>query len=76
MGKPLTPQRGYRSMTHAEICTLNISECKRGILSCRSAKAIANRYHDEERAQKMDEQIGMFTIQIDMLISGDVCPAH
>ena len=72
MGRPSTPKRGYRTMKPDDIFKLNVHECSRGINSCRTAHSVAKKYGDQDTMDAMDLQIGAFTIQIDMLMSGDI----
>ena len=72
MGRPVTPKRGYRTMTQEQIAKLNLEGCQRGINSCRTALSNAKRYGDFETMKAMEDQIGAFIIQIDMIQSGDI----
>ncbi len=72
MGKPKEFQRGYRTMLPEEILNLSEAECLKGIRSCRTAHFTAKKYDDQDRMDTMELQIGAFTIQIDMLRSGDI----
>ena len=72
MGRPVTPKRGYRTMSQDQIFKLTAEECKAGIKSCQVARSLARIYKNEDMALAMEIQIGAFIIQRDMLEEGDV----
>jgi hypothetical protein len=59
-------------MSHEEIYELTAEECRKGILSCSTAKSVAKKYGDIMIMDRMDLQIGAFQIQIDMIAAGDI----
>jgi len=72
MGRPLTPQKGYRKMAQDDIFQLTHKDCIQGIKSCRTEKSIAKKYGNLGRVKAMELQIGAFDIQMDMIASGDI----
>ena len=73
MAKPIK-RMNFRTMAQEEIFSCNIQECKRAISSCRVALSQAKKYNDIIKVDELTEQMGAFSIQIDMIERGDIKP--
>jgi len=61
----------YRNMPQEMIWKLPYSKCLKGYQSCCVARSIALYYQDTARVERMDIQLSVYIIQMDMLLSND-----